>query len=117
MTEYVGIIPTLIPNTTMQQAYINGAPRSYSIRPIDGYVLHDNEMNMTVIDPDTLETIGLELGYTAWMASCGPAYDFETITTVDGYTAYGSREFFARPASEVPSDQIFSGSNNDHEAM
>ena len=28
------------------------------------------------------------------------------------HTAYGSRGFFARPASEVPTDQIYGGGND-----
>lgn len=33
------------------------------------------------------------------------------------FTAYGSRAFFARPASEVPADQIYGGIDDDHEVM
>lgn len=105
--------PTLIPNTTMEK-YINSSGRfiAYYIYPVEGYVLHDNAGAWT--DPNT--GVGYEAYFTGY-CTAGATYDFATSTTVDGYTAYGSRKFFARPANEVPGDQIFGGVNNDHEVM
>lgn len=102
------VTPTLIPNTTMTRMLVDGAPKSYQITPIDGYILHDKARDWYDTDPETgLDYPEPTRGYTVGMASCALGYNFDTTVTIDGYTAYGSREFFARPASEVPADQIF----------
>ena len=98
--------PSLIENTTMVLREVDGNPRVYRITPIEGYVLHDKGRDWTYIDPDTMEETARR-GYTTGTASCAASYDFSATTLIDGYTAYGSREFFARPVTEVPSDQIF----------
>lgn len=53
------------------------------------------------------------------VVKCGYNYDFTPVTVTDEngvtHTGYGSREFFARPQSEVPADQIFTLPGNDHE--
>ena len=99
---------TLIPNTTMTKM-INadtGILLAYNITPNDGYVLHDKELDHQELNPETMEPIGkVTLGYYPIARSCGTNYDFDNVTTIDGYTAYGEREFFARPISEVPENQ------------
>lgn len=107
---YEDVIPTLIPNTTMCKSFRDGVPSGYWITPVDGYVLHVAGRGWTDIDPDTGEEI-LMRGYTTGASTCGASYDFTVTTVIDGYTAYGEDEFFARPASEVPTDQIFGGVN------
>lgn len=115
-------ITTLIPNTSMKKMYINGVFRTYNITPIDGYVLHDNTFDIILQDEMTGEPTGeVLLGYRPSMASCGYNYDFTPVEmqTDDGQTvtAYGSRKFFAKLASEVPGDQIFGVTEPDHEIM
>ena len=109
--------PTLIPNTTMVLGVVNGVPRAYEITPNEGYVLHDSARDWYETDDPANEVGVLTRGYTTGTASCAASYDFNTVTMIDGYTAVGSREFFARPASEVPDNQIFGVGNNDHEVM
>lgn len=119
---YEDVIPSLIPNTDMQKMYIDGVHKVYVIAPIDGYVLHDAATNEEEIDPDTLEPTGrIIFRYASGSASCGANYDFTPLQVTDEngvtHTAYGAqREFFARPESEVPADQIYGG-GNDHEVM
>lgn len=112
---------TLIPNTTMVKG-INeeGIHKNYRITPNEGYVLHDNASDYYDIDPETgMESDVVVLTYYTGMCSCGKNYDFDNTTIIDGYTAYGSREFFARPATEVPENNIFGGvtTEPEHEVM
>ena len=116
-TVYEDVIPSLIENTTMQKTFLNGVHRAYTITPNDGYVLHDKNYDEEVIDPMTLMPTGeIKLGYRPSTASCGYNYDFTTtqVTAVNGQivTAYGSREFYAIPETEVPADQIYGGEVN-----
>lgn len=110
---YEDVIPTLIPNTTMQKRLLNGVHKTYVIAPIDGYVLHDAATNEKEIDPDTLEPTGkIIFRYASGGASCGANYDFTPLQVTDEngvtFTAYGAqREFFARPESEVSADEIY----------
>ena len=108
-----------IPNTTMLEKLRDGVLYVYEIKAIDGYILHDKNRDWYEYNPETgMESEEVTRGYTTGKASCAASYDFTATTTIDGYTAYGTREFFARPASEVPENQIFGGGgNNDHEIM
>ena len=108
-------MPEII-NTTITQR----ASGSYKIAPNEGYVLHDKNRDVEVVDETTrLPTGEILLGYVPYPTHCGvtATYDFDNTTVIDGYTAYGNREFFARPQSEVPADQIFTVGSNDHEVM
>lgn len=100
----VDVIPTLIENTTMQQRVKDGVPYTYRITPVDGYVLHDNTVDYTDINHDTMEEIP-KLGYKRGTATCAASYDFVA----------NPREFYAVPEDSVPADQVFGGNNNDHE--
>lgn len=117
---YETVTPSLVPNTTMRK-YINteGDFVAYRIKPIEGYLLHDKNLDFPEVNwEEQMETGVILEGYSAAERSCGVNYDFENTTTIDGYTAYGGREFFARPESEVPSNQIFGGGNEpEHEIM
>lgn len=106
---YETLNPSIVPNTVMQKVYRDGVHSTYRIEPADGYVLHDKNYDDENVTP-------VVLGYRTSRASVVAAYDFTATTTIDGYTAYGSREFFARPASEVPENQIF-GVTNTPEVM
>ena len=108
---YEDVIPSMIPNTTMQKRLVDGVIRNFIIEPIDGYVLHDNGWDSPVLDENGNETGEVILGYRTYKASVGATYDFSTtqVAAVDGsiVTAYGPREFYAIPASLVPENQIF----------
>lgn len=100
-------VTPIIPNTTMQRydSVSSGKPLTYKITPIDGYVLHDKGYDAT--DEETGITT---ITYRRTTASVGVAYDFSTtqVTDLNGntVTAYGSREFYTLPESDVPEDQI-----------
>lgn len=98
---YEDVTPTLIANTTMQKRLLNGVHKSYLITANEGYVLHDNTLDYTDIDPVTGEEV-LVLGFTDNTKTCGANYDFTA----------NSREFYAVPRNEVPENQIFGGGNN-----
>ena len=104
---YEDVVPTLIPNTTMQKGLLNGEHKIYNIYPNDGYVLHDKENDFVGNDPETGEEIK-ELWYASRMASCGANYDFSPVTVTDEngvtFVAYGEREFFVRSKDEVKNE-------------
>lgn len=119
---YENVTPSLIPNTTMQKMLTDGVHKAYRIKPIANYVLHDNAMDFSYQDPETMEETQ-KFGYSpsSVYVSCGANYDFSTHTVIDEngnvYTAYGNRDFFAIPESTVPSDQIFGVDEPEHEVM
>ena len=116
---YEDVIPSLIPNTTMQKKFLDGVHKVYVIAPCEGYVLHDAE-NDARIDEGTEDEIFITR-YVSGMTTCGASYDFTPAVFTDEHgvehTAYGSRAFFARLASEVDASQIFGNVDNDHEVM
>lgn len=107
MVTYENLSMSPIPNTVMQKMYIGGVHKAYSIKPISGYMLHDNAMDVDVIDENTVEILGKELGYSPSSVdvTCGANYDFQNhiVTDENGNTfvAYGNRDFFAVPEGEV----------------
>lgn len=102
------VIPTLIENTSMVKGYVDGVHKAYEITPNEGYVLHDKNYDLPVLDDETGDETGeFILGYRTSTASCLANYDFTA----------NPREFYAVLESEVPADQIFGGGNNDHEVM
>ena len=116
---YVNITPSYVENTTMRKRVndTTGAIEAVRIKPIDGYVLHLKDLDVPEYDESLMEETGVILrGYSAAERSCGVNYDWENTTVIDGYTAYGSREFFARPIDELPENQIFGG-GSDHAVM
>ncbi len=116
-------ITTLIPNTTMQKMYINEVHKGYRIKPMTNYVLHDNTLDYDVLDETHLTVIGRNFGYSpdSVYVTCGANYDFtpHIVTDENGntYTAYGTRDFFAVPQSDVPADQIFGVDEPEHETI
>lgn len=116
-----------IPNATV---VLNDTGTNYRITPNAGYVLHDKIydtiLEEEVENPETGEMewveTGVVLGYRTTTASVSVrTYDFTPFTMQDengnDVTAYGAREFYTKPASEVPADQIFGGENNKPEIM
>lgn len=103
---YEDIIPSLIENTTMRKLLLDGVHRTYNIKAVDGYVLHDKALDAPAIDEYGEPTEEIALGYTRGTCSCGASYDF----TVN------SREFYAVLTDTVPENQIF-GADNDHKIM
>ena len=89
----VSIDPSLIENTTMYEKYINGVHKGYSITANEGYVLHDNTLDMYEggLTEDGKPIGELILGYTTATCTCGSNYDFNT----------NLREFYAVSASEI----------------
>lgn len=99
---YEDVIPSIITNTIMRKRLRDGVHTTYTIEPADGYVLHDNLLD--IIHPEDTG-LGTQLGYTTGTCTCVASYDF----TVN------DREFYAVPRDTVPKNQIFGGGDNDHE--
>lgn len=106
-----------IENTTITEITVSGNVLGYNIQPNDGYVLHDINLDFEATDENGFPTGEMQRGYRPTACICPVSYDFENTKIIDGYTAHGNREFFARPTSEVPTSQIFTIGNNDHEVM
>lgn len=104
MWTYEDLIPTLIPNTTMQKGFnANGVHKIYVITPNPGYVLHDAASDQ----PDE-EAGTVTLAFASGSCSCGANYDFVA----------NPREFYAIPEEDVPENSvIYGGVDNDHEVM
>lgn len=100
---YETMAQSLIPNTTMRKGYADGVHRIYEIEPNEQYVLHDKDLDEVEYDENGEPIRAIKLGYYPMYVSCGANYDFTPVTVTDengvNHTAYGSREFFARPIS------------------
>jgi hypothetical protein len=92
--DYIDI-DSFIPNTTMQRVLKDGVAVFYRIRPAAGYVVHNKARDWEDMDGN------LQRGYSGIFTSVLASYDFAKTTTIDGYTAYGDSEIFARPQSEI----------------
>lgn len=105
VVTYEIVTPTPIANATVRKVFADGVHTRYYIQAIDGYVLHDNELDYsTGIDEETNEMLPEVEGYTTGTVSCRYDYDFVA----------NPRGFYAVPYDSVPENSIF-GSNNDHE--
>lgn len=110
------LIPTLIPNTTMQKIFIDGVHKQYSIKPYEGYVLHDNRADEEVTDPDTHELTGdVVLRYSTGEKTVRHDYDFnlivpDIIQDANGNTVsvnkIGMYKQFTIPKELVPKEQL-----------
>ena len=89
-----------IPNTKITENKYG-----YRIEPVEGYVLHNSNRDWEDENLETGEKT-FHRGYSKSSSGVGLNYDFETTKEIDGYTAYGKFEIFARPAEEVEG-QIF----------
>ena len=111
------LIPSLIPNTTMQKIFRDGVHRQYSVSPLEGYVLHDNRVDEEVINEETLEPTGEVIyRYAAGSVTVRYDYDFtlivpDTITDINGNTIavnkVGAYEMFAVPSNLIPENQTY----------
>lgn len=90
-----------IPNTTITET-----ERGYNIATIEGYVLHNSTRDWKDENLETGEKTFYR-GYSKSPSGVGLNYDFDNTTEIDGYTAYGTNEIFARPIKEVSEKQIF----------
>lgn len=101
---------TLIPNTTMVKRYRNGTFLVYYITPNEGYVLHDNALDVYEDFDELGNPIGepIAIGLTGGMCSVGASYDFDV----------NSRGFYAIPSNQLPADGYISGIDEpEHEVM
>ena len=89
-----------IPNTK-----ITKNEYGYKIEPIDGYVLHNSTRDWEDENLETGEKT-FHRGYSTSSSGVGLNYDFDNTKDIDGYTAYGMFEIFARPIEEAEG-QIF----------
>ena len=104
------LIPTLVPNTTMQKAFLNGVLQQYWITPCEGYVLHDKNLDMYEDFDENGNGIGeVTLGFYAGTKTVRHDYDFVA----------NPREFYAVLETEVPEGaEIFNvPSGGEHEVM
>lgn len=100
-TIYEDVIPPIIENTIMQKGIYNGVHNRYYIAPAEGYVVHDNRLDMPELDENFNETGGIVLGYSEGRKSVPASYDFVA----------NPFEIYAVPRDTVPADQIFGGGN------
>lgn len=99
------IIESIIPNTVMQKAYLNGTFRSYRIQANEDYVLHDTQYDLPVYNENWNETGEISLGYHTGVVSCAASYDFALVQMQDEngniVISYGSRQYFTKLVTEV----------------
>lgn len=115
---YEDVVPTLIENTTMKKRLLNGVHKTYVIKAVDGYALHDKRVDDVFVDQETgTETIvpTFKIGETTVAAS----YDFSVVTQ-GAYTyadenendvtipvsMIGANEFYTVPVDLVPESQL-----------
>ena len=109
-------VTPIVPNTTMEKIY-NDSGRfiQYGIGPCNGYAMHDINYDQPIYDEETMEEIGVLLGYRTTDGTVGANYDWTPVEMLDEagntVTAYGDRQFFCKPIDEVPADQIFGVTN------
>ena len=120
---YPELTPSLIPNTQMWKGInSDGVHKTYRIKALDGYVLHDTNYDTPIPDAVTGEPSDeVILGYHPNVVSCSASYDFAPLQMQDEagntVTAYGNRQFFTKLATDVPADQIFGTVEPPHEVM
>lgn len=99
--EFLVNTEIVIDNVLIENIVLNGNQTGYRLTPNSGFVLHNKLRNITELDGSVTRRYGT--GPTTVNVN----YDFNTTTVIDGYTAYGPNEYFARPRSEVAADQIY----------
>lgn len=100
------LIPTLIPNTSMQKIIVNGVHTQYGIKANEGYVLHDNSLDEEEINEETYEPTGnIILGFYRGTRTVNYNYNFIA----------NPREFYAILETELPENsRVCDVGNNDH---
>ena len=97
-------IETKIPNTTMRKlTNVDGVELCYEITPCEGYETHHHARCYEDENPETGEKTFVH-GYSTALCTVPLNYDFENTKEVDGHTAYGEKEIFARPI--IPKEEI-----------
>ena len=95
---YEPIIPPIIDNTMMRKMIVDGIHKTTRIAPVEGYVLHDNNLDDKVFDEESrIPTVEIVLGYKEGKISVGHNYDF----------AENPRELYTVLRSDVPEGRIF----------
>ena len=106
MALSLGNFVSKIENATVQEVLRDGVLYCYQIKAVEGYVLHDKELDADEFDENFEQVIGTRLGYTTGICSCAASYDFTA----------NPREFYAVPRDSVPADQIYGGGDNHEKA-
>lgn len=104
-----------VPNTTLLEKLRDGVLYCYVIAPIEGYLLHDKDLDIYDYDDEGNQTELIETWFTGSTTTVRLDYDF-TIATQGEYkytdeitmpvTIIGAREFYTVPSNAVPSDHI-----------
>lgn len=89
----------VLPNITVERQYVDGVHNAYRVRPNEGYVLHNSDLDVSYEDPDG-NIIHEQYYYR------------ETVIPVQYPVSMWNWE--AVPESDVPADMIF-GIGDDHE--
>jgi hypothetical protein len=111
-----------VPNTTLQELFLNGVLKGYEIKAANGYLLHDKDLDMPELDENFNETGNIIPWFTGHGTSVRLDYDY-TVTTQGEYkytdengmeitvpvTMIGAREFYTVPENIVPEDQKLGG--------
>jgi hypothetical protein len=103
----LGNIVTSQYENTIQTGILNsdGSLYGWDIKPIDGYVLHDNLLDMPWLDPDTEEET-INKGYTAGSIGVHRTYNFTE----------NPRELYVVLRESVDENYIFGGGDNHEKA-
>ena len=84
-TIYEDVTPAPIDNVTVKKSIYNGIHKAYTLKANEGYVLHDNTLDIHEYNDDYTEIIKTTLGYSEGTKTCGANYDWEA----------NPREFYA----------------------
>lgn len=118
-------IASPVPNTTLREYLRDGELYCYMIAPIEGYLLHDKDLDMPELNENFMETGNMIPWFTGGETTVLKNYDFTT-TTQSEYkytdengneitmpvTMIGAREFYTVPSSIVPGKRRL---GDDHE--
>lgn len=95
-----------IPNTIIEEIKDSeGVTLVYKITPEDSYKLHNKVNDWTETDGDTGDEI-LHREFSSAPSTVPVDYDFDNITKIGDYEAYGSKEIFAIPLTEIDETNI-----------
>ena len=78
------VTPSFVANATTKKLLVDGIHKQYEIQALEGYELHDNRLDFTELDIDTMQET-TKLGYTKEYVSCRYDYDF-TENSFEFYT-------------------------------
>lgn len=116
---YETVTPSPIDNTTVEKGFNNdGVFKLYRIQAVEGYVLHDNRVDVPSLDDEGNETGEIEQWFKTGSTTVSASCDF-TVRTNGTYTytdengtevtvpveMIGEYEFYTLPSNVVPSTQ------------